>query len=75
MWAPAPTIQHKKTGGNTPPVGYENSIVKKQQGIPGDDVAAILELQAVFFQHRNYVDAVALNAGVHPVRETAGFAV
>ena len=51
------------------------SIIKKQQGIPGDDVAAVLEVQSVFLQHRDHIDTVALDAGVHPLRETAGFAV
>ena len=50
-------------------------VIEKQQRIPGDDVAAVLKFQAVFLQHRDHIDAVAFNAGVHPIREAARLAV
>ena len=50
-------------------------VVKEEQRVPGDDIAAVLEVQPVFLQHRDHIDAMALNAGVHPFREAAGLAV
>ena len=35
------------------------SVIEKQKGIPGDDIAAVLEVQSVFLQHRDHIDTVA----------------
>ena len=69
------SIWEQKSAHTVMCVRISTSVIKKQQRVPGDDVAAILEFQSVFFQHRDHIDAVALNAGVHPFRKTAGLAV
>ena len=67
---------HKKRVANCNTLFINDQlVVKEQQGIPGDDVTAVLEFQTVFFQNGNDIDAVAFDAGVHPFREAAGFAV
>ena len=47
----------------------------KQHRIPGDDIAAVLKFQAVFFQRGDDVDAVAFDAGMHPISVTAGLSL
>lgn len=50
-------------------------FIEKKQGKPGDDIAAVLKFQSVFLQHRDDIDAVALYAWVHLIREAAGLSV
>ena len=46
-------------------------IIKKKQRIPGDHIAAVLEIQTVFFQHRDHIDAIAFDARMHPLGHPA----
>ena len=50
-------------------------FVKKKQRIPGDHIGTVIEVQSVFFQRGDQVDAVAFDAGVHPIRHPARLTV
>ena len=47
------------------------NLVKKQQTDPCNDVFAGDKGDPQFLQQRDYIDAVALHTGVHPLREPA----
>ncbi len=49
--------------------------MKEEHGVPGDGVHILQKGQAVFFQKRHDVNAVAFHAGMHFPRHPAGEAV
>ena len=53
----------------------EEPLSVEQQADPGNHIGTELEFQTSLLQHIHHVDAVALHAGVHLLREPAGLTV